>query len=178
MSWKSKRNSGFTLVELLTVIAVLAILGTIIIGGARMMMRTARKRRFDTTKEVLHTALMRYRTEYNGWPVARASSADAAAKVTFKSDNYKLFDALRVCNKGTGMNPDEIRFLDETSVLTYSDGKAVPLSSASGNTENPIGYIPLSGKGFAYFEVTLDFDLDTVSVGPANMETGDEDDEY
>lgn len=167
-------NSGFTLIELLVVIAVLAILGTIIMGGARMMMRTSRKRRFTMTKEVLQTALMRYRAEYNGWPVARDGGD---AKVSFKGDNYKVFGPMRVGANSADQNPDGIRFFDETSLLTLQGDRVVPLSSMSGNSETPVVYVPVSGRGHAFYEVNIDFELDTVKVGPDDMEDGGKDDD-
>ena len=165
-------KKGFTLIEILVVMAVLTILTTITIGGARMVQQTARARRFGVTKEVLRTAIARYRAEYNRWPGEDAGSGGEKKK--YKDDNYLVIDDLREGGKG---NPDRIRFLDETSILTSVDGKVVPLSSAS-SSGCPAVYVTKDGTKTAYYEVTIDFELDTVTVGPDNMVSGTPDDEY
>ena len=171
------RRKGFTLVEILVVIVVLAILSTITIGGARMVQQTARVRRFNVTKEVLRTAIARYRTEYNKWPVGPDDDPDTSSKgvYTWKKSNHLIIDALRQNGKG---NPDKIRFIDETTILTPGDSaKAIPLSSGP-STDAPAVYVTRDGTKVANFEIKINFEYETVAVGPDKMESGTTDDEY
>ena len=185
-------RKGFTLVELLVVIAVLAILSTITIGGARMVQQTARARRFNVTKEVLRTAIARYRTEYNKWPVEPDDSPDHAPNKGYyiwQASNAAIIDALRQDGKG---NPDKIRFIDETTILTPGDSaKAIPLSSAA-SSGCPAVYVTKDGTSVKHFSIEINFEYDTVAVGgkvvynnnlkmyrvSGDMEAGTSDDEY
>lgn len=180
------KRSGFTLIELLVVIAVLAILCTIVIGASSMMMQTSRARRFSITKEVLKVAIMRYRTEYGVWPVTKDDSFDRRSGDWYylSDNNDKVINALRTCNQERNMNPDGIRFIDETTIYTSNGDDMVLLSQASGNKGHQIVYRVKSGriegtsKKWALYEIGFNFRDDLVDVGPGTMVDGSEDDEY
>lgn len=180
------RKKGFTLVEILVVIVILSILSTLVIGGSTVMLKTARAKRFTTTCEVLRTAIMRYRTEYDDWPVDISDLADEESKGVyfFHKNNYKIIDALRVNN---AKNPDSIQFIDETTLLSPNGKNAVPLSDT--DEGSPVVYIVKEGKyktdenkgrQWDYYKIGIDFEQDTVSVGAVgtDMTTGADKDEY
>lgn len=150
---KNRKKTGFTLVEILLVVAVMAILGTIILGAARYIAKIAREKRADTTLAVLDTAVQRYRSEYNEWPTPGGE--------TFRGkDNAAVFGRLR---ENSDDNEKEIRFFDETTLFTV-DSKGKPISLAkAGDGDKPIVYVSRDGK-VQYFNVTYDFDIDSAVI--------------
>lgn len=182
------KRSGFTLIELLVVIAVLAILCTIVIGASSMMMQTSRARRYSITAEVLKVAIMRYRTEYGVWPVDRDEKFDSHNGDWYYliENNDKVIDALRTCIQGNDLNPEGIRFIDETTIYTSDGDNMIPFNKVTRNTGNPIvyrvkhGHYKGSSKKWDYYKIGFNFRDDTVSVGPVgdSMTTGGVDDEY
>lgn len=169
-------KSGFTLVELLVVIAVMAILGTIVLGSSRMLIQTAREHRTRTTRDALNVALHRYRTEYQEWPVSKSdakgqphdkregtSAYNGYEWYQWKEDNWKIFDELRAVN-----NPDKITFLDEAAVYTSSSSgeKVIPLADAAGNTGHSLYYAMKRDNKSAPFLVWICFETDEAEVGP------------
>lgn len=180
-----RASSGFTLVELLLVVAVISILGTIIVGGSRMLVQTSRNRRAAITREALNVALHRYRTEYQSWPVEKAD-ADSHDKrdgstayngyewYLWRRSNARVFDALRTTNQEK--NPDQLRFIDETAVYTTTTGddtgKLIPLSTAGTGAGKNLFYAKKRDNKPAYFEVWICYDTDEAEVGPRDLEAG------
>ena len=62
------KRRGFTIVELLMVIGILAVLLTIVTTAASESMRAARKRRADASKTVVQVGLAAYHAAKDGWP--------------------------------------------------------------------------------------------------------------
>lgn len=63
-----KRADGFTLIEILVVIGILAILMGMAIPAASAIVKRAKRSAARTDAAVVQSALMRYRAEYNCWP--------------------------------------------------------------------------------------------------------------
>lgn len=182
------RRSAFTLIELLVVISVMSMLGLIIIGGSRMLLQTARERRSVITREALRTALHRYRTDYQHWPVSpsdkkfksdsKSKDDDGFTWYKWDSSNYLVFDALRTGNEEG--NPDDLRFIDETVIYTTdtgdSGGKLVTLSKAGAGLGKSLFYAMKRDNKPAPFTVEICFDLDECRVGPDYFAAGAESD--
>ena len=62
------KRRGFTIVELLMVIAVLGVLTGIITTAASSAIRQARSRRAQAIKMVIQNGIATYRAQYNYWP--------------------------------------------------------------------------------------------------------------
>lgn len=65
-----KRKRGFTIVELMMVIAVIAILAGIITMGVSGMFRSARAKRAEAMARVLQSGLETYYAQYGKWPAS------------------------------------------------------------------------------------------------------------
>ena len=71
-------KKGFTLVEMLVVIAILGILMAMMVPAAGMIMRRAAMARAQADAGVVTTVLMKYQAEYNRWPATYAAGTASA----------------------------------------------------------------------------------------------------
>lgn len=168
---RSNTRSGFTLLELLLVIAVVAILSGIILGGASYVTRVAAAKRVQTTAAALTTALYRYRAEYNEWP--KGNSTESEGTLTFKKNNGEVFNMLRADNRTS--NEHGIPFFDETTLFTIDsdDGEdvLVPYADKPGG---PVCYLSRDRRVIRYYIVKIDLDADTASVSYDSDELNDD----
>ena len=63
-----RKTSGFTLVEIMVVIAIIAILASLAMPGAQRGMKRAKAARFMNDLRVLNGAFEQYRFENQSWP--------------------------------------------------------------------------------------------------------------
>ncbi len=161
------QRAGFTLMELLLVMVVIAILGTIIMGSATYITRLARVKRAEVARTVLATALARYRSDYNAWPDGGIKANNGKITATGK-DNAKIFGMLREGDENAPNpdNPRGIRYLDESTVFTVGkDGQPVMLARAgTGDKPLPLIYFTREGGKIRYFKVVINVDNDTAAV--------------
>lgn len=73
-----QRQSGFTLVELLIVVIILAILAAIVIPQFSSATRDTQESALDTNLAGMRNAIELYKVQHNDWPGAVATSAGAA----------------------------------------------------------------------------------------------------
>ena len=160
-------GAGFTLIELLLVMVVIAILGTIIMGGAAYINRLSRAKRAEVTCRVLEAALARYRSDYDKWPIA--PSAPGVYVITRSGkDNQEVFGKLRETVDDKDANYKKIRYLDETTLYTVdSDGRPVRLDKVSGS--QPLIFVTREGAKVRYFSVEINVDTDTVKVSAPGL---------
>lgn len=83
---KREFKRGFTIVELMMVVAVIAILAGIITMGVNGMFRVARQKRAMAMKRVLQSGLETYYAQHNKWPGNISDYADVD-KDTVELDN-------------------------------------------------------------------------------------------
>lgn len=183
-SWGlAARRAGFTLLELLAVIVLIAILIGIVLGAAQSLVKVARVKRANTTGDTLKVALCAYRHEYNTWPVPASppyssppvlttNGSSVVLIVTNLAHNAQLFDMLRT---NAAANAAHIRFLDETALLTLdASGNRMPLDRARAQSSNPNDIFPIvyqnRDNSTDFFKVTINFESDTVAVSPCSQE--------
>lgn len=63
-----RTGRGFTLVEMLTVLMILAIILGLVVGISRYLMEEAARKQTEVTQAVLMDAVLRYKTINNGTP--------------------------------------------------------------------------------------------------------------
>ncbi len=111
------QSRAFTLVELLTVIAIIAVLMGLLFPAVSSVREAARKTQAKNDAAQIVTAVKAYYTEYGKYPVA-IGAAGAAADTTFGSggtSNKDLFDVLRAIPPvppAPLLNPRQIVFLE------------------------------------------------------------------
>ena len=69
-----KMKKGFTLVEMLVVIAILGILMAMMVPAAGIILKRAKVSQAKTDARVVVTVLMKYYAEYNRWPSIATNS--------------------------------------------------------------------------------------------------------
>ena len=152
-------RAGFSLIELLAVIVIIAILLSIAVVSAQRFFRIAREKRADLTRNVLKTAVYSYRHEYRKWPIP--SYTDGVYVYSFTNAlNWECFSMLRRENETD--NPNKIQFLDESAVFVVKDGKMVSLAAA-GDGNYPLIFRDGDNKR-KYFTVTINVEDETVRV--------------
>ena len=171
------RRKGFTLVELLLVISVMALLATLTIGGVLKATKSARKKRVDAMCKSLTIALTSYKAQVGRWPVqldpgtingANFLSADSQPydkyKAFFTGEENKLAFEDLIPKKGQ----KKAYYLSPSEFLTKPKGYGVmPLSKAidKGLSSVPLGYAdPEDQSQFRYFKVEFNLWTDSVTV--------------
>mgnify|MGYP004670288329 CR=1 FL=1 len=128
---KKCHKGGFTLVELITVLVILAILASLLIPALTGYIDKARKKQVIAETRMLHTALQTVMSEYyssDGW------AGYANIKGTAASDKQKYFiaDKTGSATKEQKARYDEIIRLAEVPSLSNSKGQFCSLVTETG----------------------------------------------
>ncbi len=149
----SSRISAFTLVELLTVITIIAILMGLLFPAISIAKDQARKAEARTAVTGIVAAVKQYYTEYGKYPLGDLATPSSPADVAFgdsTNSNQKLFDILRNVASTPGQpnqyNPRAIVFFDGKSASDASSPKSGfaiqdgPNGVTKGSFVDPWGY--------------------------------------
>lgn len=163
-----RKRGGFTLIEMLMVISVMAILATLTTGSAIKLLQSSRNRRADTTARALDTALQNYRAAHNKWPFnlsdfeVKPNTGNNEMFYRCKGDNnHRIFKELYPKRGGGG------GYVDTSSILVRVGGKRMSLRQAleRGQRDAPIGYPdPKRPSTFHFFSVRYNSQTDEVKV--------------
>jgi prepilin-type N-terminal cleavage/methylation domain-containing protein len=150
---------GFTLVEMLAVLFLIAMLLAIAVTASQKIFRLSREKRVAMTRDVLATAVYRYRHEYKKWPIPDTTYVTGVYSYTFATNQNQLcFSMLR---RDATANPKKVQFLDESAILVEKAGQVISLAAAAADC--PFVYRD-GGNNRQYFSVTIDVDAETVKV--------------
>ena len=103
---KTERR-GFTLIEMLVVIAIIGVLSGLLLGAVQAVREGARRRRADTEVHDIARAVKLYRQEYGKLPLQTAKSADVTDTV-----DKELVDILTAKEQPVTHNPRLIVFME------------------------------------------------------------------
>ena len=164
-----RRRCGFTLVELMTVMVVIAIVASLTMAGAQYLVRNSRRQRARITCKTLENALARYRHEYKEWPgIPSSYDSDRHSAVVFKgTSNKEVLSPLREENTDNpDHKPNTVHFIDESSLLTASvyDRATTDLSTTAAGTKQPFAYRNPQNGHARFFKVTINLDNDAATV--------------
>jgi len=137
------RRSAFTLIELLTVIAIIAILMGLLFPAIGTIKESARKTQAKNDVTNIVAAVKQYYTEYGKYPavVEGTSTTQDDTAVGEQSaggaaDNSALFNTLRSIPDGLNTNPD---YKYNPRRIVFFEGKAAtdPTNPRAGFTDTP-----------------------------------------
>jgi prepilin-type N-terminal cleavage/methylation domain-containing protein len=135
------KRQGFTIVELLMVIGILAVLLGIITTAATASIRQARTRRANAMKQTLQNGVMAYRQLKDKWPGKLEDWAEQQNKGTVgylsNGDYDKVMQELLKNSAGKSV---KVRVMDPVGLLvmgaTGTDGKSGGVDFRSAATKN------------------------------------------
>lgn len=167
----SRRDFGFTLVELMMVVVVIALVASLSTGAAMHSIKQSRKKRIEVTRYALQSALTNYRAKENRWPWTSLPAANAGDDVNLRyfsgKDNAKVFGDLIQKTVDEGVPYLDLAALQTDKIAkrakTRSIRDYVAENGASGSI--PVGYVdPNNSSKFCYFRVVYNITTDSVRV--------------
>ena len=118
------RRHGFTIIELMTVVGIIAVLATIVVTASAGALRHARARRAEAMRVSLEQAISAYYAQEGKWPAAIESYADSADEEvhTFgASETDRIFQ--EVVGKGFGKSGTRSILVDASALFVADAGK-------------------------------------------------------
>lgn len=157
---RSASLSGFTLVELLVVIGIIAILAGVLLSAGGAALKSAQRAKVANTANQIQTAALNYYTEYSVYPVPSGTPASAdfliadTDAVNWKSMLYGL------CGN---INPYDTSTTAPGTAVSNTRGIAfLSLKSAdvdiNGGPKNPLA----PDTAHIYFNMAIDNDYDGI----------------
>lgn len=171
----NRLKKGFTIVEMLMVIAVLAVLVGIVSTAATSAIRQSRDRRKDAMRQVLQNGIAVYYQQKGEWPTSELEgSADKDEPLVCLSypESQNVFRTIvrESINESTA-NP----FVDVSGLFVANEGSFTPWDKYKEGAETATGH-RASGRNFK--EATQktahskEISLDRMAFGYADKETG------
>ncbi len=166
MKRAGRNRGGFTLIEILMVISVMAILATLTTGAAIKLLQSSRNRRADATARALEVALQNYRAANNKWPFSISDFEIKPDRNEIfyrcrRDNNYRIFRDLYP-GRGSGGG-----YVDTSAIMVRVGGRRMSLRQAleRGQREAAIGYPdPKRPSEFRYYSVRYNSQTDSVNV--------------
>jgi prepilin-type N-terminal cleavage/methylation domain-containing protein len=163
------RLSGFTLVELLVVIGIIAILASVILFAGGAALRSAKRAKANNTATQIQTAALAYYTEYGVYPVtsdAAASTDDVIADTDathWQALLYGLCGNVEPYNGSTTVPADAT---PNTRGIAFLTLRNTDVDSKNG----PLNPLPPNANEL-YFFIAMDNDYDGI-LGGTSTSTG------
>lgn len=168
---KKMNRNGFTIMEMMMVVAVMAIIASLATGAAIKAVKSSRRKRIATTKVALRNAIENYHAQTGDWPF----EINAMHRSTKKRSLYWAYDANHSrINKDNSvvfgkMLEANTQYLDPSALLVRVNGNRMTLQraleSGGGTSDICIGYPnPNNTRQFFLYAVRYNSDTDSVNV--------------
>ena len=167
---KAKSLNSFTLVELLTVIAIIAILASVLLAVGRTALLAAKRAKAYNTATGIQTAVTSYYTEYSIYPLPVNTTTDYALTDYPSAANGSAVWGPMVEMLSGNLNINVSPSGNPSSQTTFTNSRAIAFlsmkSSDVDSSDCPVNPIPGSGSGTsqnnAYFNMVIDGDYNGV----------------
>ena len=133
---KLRKKRGFTIVEMLMVIAVLAVLTGIVATAATSVIRKSRERKTEALRAALQTGIATYYQQEGCWPPDRNGSANGKLQ-KWANDGLDSSARSRKWSNGgnvSNLEPDEYDELMQFLVVRCLNASGNPIMDVSGFT--------------------------------------------
>ena len=175
------KRRGFTIIELLAVIAILAVLMTIVVSAATGVLRNSRTQRTAAMRVALQAAITAYHAaDANGeWPGEIENCAnEGESKELGDEESQKIFQKIVQCSTGEG-GGKKLPLVDPSALFVApsgaTDGKTsgLPFNEARQGTARRqklsvanmhFGYQETSSGKFHRFKIYYNAPTDSVEV--------------
>jgi len=165
----SSKLSGFTLVELLVVIGIIAILASVILFAGTSALRAAKQAKAQTTASAIQAAALGYYTEYSVYPVPAGTPAGQDYSIADLTGNQGAWGVLIEALSG---NTSPYNGLAKTGLAVPNARAITFLSLKASDVDNgdaPLNPVPTGTE--IYFNIAMDSDYDGM-LGGTSTSTG------
>ncbi|MBI2854887.1 MAG: type II secretion system protein [Chloroflexi bacterium] len=162
------QNRGFTLIELMVVLAVLGVLAAIVVPNVAGYVRQGKQRSFTADQRILQAAVDAWRTDTanrvgNAWPTVGGVKGTPSAGVdTDFVDTGDTNSIIKVSDLSTG---SFIKSTDTVKSFKYSD----TVTGTTGATNSPVGsyywFIDSGGLVIGWYDANDDKVVDSGETG-------------
>jgi prepilin-type N-terminal cleavage/methylation domain-containing protein len=170
-------KAGFTLVELLVVIGIIAILATVTLSVGSSVIRAAKRAKAANTATQIQTACMNYYTEYSVYPIPSTATASKDYEIRDTSAGSDATGGVAddtawgylICSLCGNINPSTgISFTTSTVANTRNIAFLSMKSSDVDAKGTPLN--PLATGTSIYFDIAIDGDYDGIlGVGSSSV---------
>jgi len=170
---KFKGRKGFTILEILVVVAVMSIIATLTTGAVLKALKIVRKKRIETMRAGLEMALKNYRGQQEEWPFAisdlqKKSRSDRLYWVGGGNSAKNSSDGEKQAKALQNMFESDVSYLDGSAFITEIKGKGrmtVQDALERGISLIPIGYPDANNQDiFKYYRIQYNLAVDDVKV--------------
>ena len=166
MAPSSARRSGFTLVELLAVIMIVALLAGLVTPAVMRARNSARNAAIKAEIDMLHMAIMNYKNEYGSFPPAVDPAPNTAGSSTAKH-LQRLFPRCTNIVSATGQLKDAQAIVPTSALASwlmgYTGDPSSPMQPPANRKKlfdfdqtrlNGAAYAPAGKKGSPYMYIS------------------------
>ena len=133
---KNKKKKGFTIIELLMVIAIISVLATLVTTASVATMRSSRAKRRDAMRIALESAIATYHAQdpNEKWPGAIDGLAESSqSEVLSESQAQEVFR--EIVRRSVGSSGAKNPLIDPSGLFVAADGAIDGKSSGLGFTD-------------------------------------------